>query len=76
MSSIFSSRIARQRWTDIIISVKQEAQHGEKRRIEVNIGGYVYKLMGEESEEHMQQVAMYIDEEDPAGSKDDIRPEP
>ena len=31
---------------------------GEKRRIEVNIGGYVYKLMGEESEEHMQQVAM------------------
>ncbi|MBC8544049.1 cell division protein ZapA [Bianquea renquensis] len=35
---------------------------GEKRRIEVNIGGYVYKLMGEESEEHMQQVAMYIDE--------------
>ena len=33
---------------------------GEKRRI--NIGGYVYKLMGEESEEHMQQVAMYIDE--------------
>lgn len=35
---------------------------GEKRRIEVNIGGYEYKLMGEESEEHMQQVAMYIDE--------------
>ena len=35
---------------------------GEKRRIEVNIGGYMYKLMGEESEEHMQQVAMYIDE--------------
>ena len=30
MSSIFSSRIARQRWTDIIISVKQEAQHGGK----------------------------------------------
>ena len=26
------------------------------------MGGYMYKLMGEESEEHMQQVAMYIDE--------------
>ena len=26
---------------------------GEKRRIEVNIGGYVYKLMGEESEEQI-----------------------
>ncbi len=33
----------------------------EKNRIEVFIGGKVYKIAGEESEEYMQKVARYID---------------
>lgn len=33
----------------------------EKNKIEVFIGGKVYKLLGEESEEYMQKVARYID---------------
>lgn len=33
----------------------------EKNKIEVFIGGKVYKILGEESEEYMQKVARYID---------------
>lgn len=33
----------------------------EKNKIEVFIGGKVYKIAGEESEEYMQKVARYID---------------
>ncbi len=33
----------------------------EKNKIEVFIGGKVYKILGEESEEYMQMVAKYID---------------
>lgn len=33
----------------------------EKNKIEVFIGGKVYKILGEESEEYLQKVARYID---------------
>ncbi|NLM12957.1 MAG: cell division protein ZapA [Epulopiscium sp.] len=34
---------------------------GEKNKIEVIIGGRVYTLVGEESQEYLQRVALYID---------------
>ncbi|NLK98750.1 cell division protein ZapA [Defluviitalea saccharophila] len=34
---------------------------GEKNKIEVIIGGRVYTLVGEESQEYIQRVALYID---------------
>jgi cell division protein ZapA len=33
----------------------------EKNKIEVFIGGKIYKILGEESEEYLQKVARYID---------------
>ncbi len=35
---------------------------GEKRTVEVLIGGEVYKIVGTESEEHMKKVAQYLND--------------
>lgn len=45
---------------------------GKKNKIEAIIGGTVYVLQGEESQEYMQQVALYIDQKMNKVKKSDI----